>query len=147
MHKWIHDYYLCRPADFVILDGLQGYQNGPAPGFVNSSNEDKMNMRLIMAGRDAVAVDAIAALVMNWDPDSIAYLKYLNNSDVGSSQISNIRVVGKSVDEVRKDFTVIKLPPSGGCKIGTKIAPKFRITRFEIKSDKSEQSVPFFISN
>jgi uncharacterized protein (DUF362 family) len=133
LHKWIHDYYLCRPADFVILDGLQGYQNGPAPGFLNSSNEDRMNMRLIMAGKDAVAVDTIAALVMNYDPKSIAYLQYLHKSGTGFSDVSKIRVVGKTVDDVRKDFAVIKLPSSGGAKIETRVSPKFKIIRFEIK--------------
>lgn len=133
LHKWIHDYYLCRPADFVILDGLQGYQNGPAPGFVNSSNEDRMNMRLIMAGKDAVAVDTIAALVMNYDPESIAYLQYLDKSGAGIGDVSKIRIVGKTVDDVRKDFAVIKLPTSGGAKVGTKVSPKFSIIRFEIK--------------
>lgn len=132
LHKWIHDYYLCRPADFVILDGLQGYQNGPASAYINSSNEDRMNMRLIMAGRDAVSVDTIASLVMNWDPNYINYLKFLSDSGAGVTDISKVRVVGNSVDGVRKDFGTIKIPPSGAKKINTKIAPRFSVKRFEI---------------
>lgn len=134
LHKWIHDYYLCRPADFVILDGLEGFQNGPAPGYINSSNEDKMNMRLIMAGSDAVAVDTIAALAMNWDPGSIGYLKYLSDSGAGIMDVSKIRVVGNSVDEVRKDFGTLRIPSSGAVKVSSKIAPKFKIAAFEIRN-------------
>lgn len=136
LHKWIHDFYLCRPADFVILDGLQGFQNGPAPGYINSSSEDLMNMRLIMAGLDAVSVDTIAALVMNWDPDSVSYLKYLNSSGAGIMDVSKIRVFGNAVDDVRKDFGTIKVPTSGGRRISTKIAPTFRVTKFEINGSK-----------
>lgn len=134
LHKWIHDYYSCRQADFVILDGLEGFQNGPAPGYINSSNEDKMNMRLVMAGRDAVAVDTVASLVMNWDPDSVTYLKYLSDSGAGVMDVSKIRVAGNSVDEVRKDFGTLKIPPSGSRKIATKIAPKFKVESFEINN-------------
>lgn len=156
LHKWIHDYYLCRPADFVILDGLQGYQNGPASAYINSSNEDKMNMRLVMAGRDAVSVDTIASLVMNWDPGSVAYLKYLSDSGAGVMDVSKIRVVGKSVDDVRKDFGTIKIPPSGSKKIATKVAPRFRIKRFEVKENEINidiaavgdvKKVEFYIDN
>lgn len=89
-----------------------------------------------MAGSDAVAVDTIAALVMNWDPSSIGYLKYLSDSGAGVMDVSKIRVVGNAVDDVRKDFGTLKIPPSGAKRIGTKIAPRFRVTRFEIKKDE-----------
>jgi uncharacterized protein (DUF362 family) len=141
LHKWIHDYYACRPADFVILDGLEGFQNGPAPGYINSSSQDKMNMRLIMAGSDAVAVDSIASLVMNWDPGSVAYLKYLSDSCIGVMDVSKIRVVGKTVDEVRKDFGTLKVPPSGSRKIATKISPKFRIASFAINNKELDVKI------
>ncbi|MCM8711468.1 DUF362 domain-containing protein [Clostridium sp. SYSU_GA19001] len=144
LHKWIHDYYLCRPADFVILDGLQGYQNGSAPGYVNSSKEDRMNMRLVMAGRDAVAVDTIAALVMNWDPGSVGYLKYLSDSGAGVMDVTKIRVAGKAVDDVRKDFGTLKVPPSGAKRIGTKIAPRFRVKRFEVKENELNIDIAAF---
>lgn len=29
LHKWIHDYNMCRPINFAVMDGLQGIQNGP----------------------------------------------------------------------------------------------------------------------
>ncbi|MEK6623414.1 MAG: DUF362 domain-containing protein, partial [Bdellovibrionota bacterium] len=71
--KWIHDFYLCRPADFAIMDGLQGLQNGPLP----SSEKDQMNMRLILASREAIALDSVAAQVMGINPQSVLYLHEL----------------------------------------------------------------------
>ena len=42
LQKWIHDFYLCRPVDFAIIDGLQGVENGP-------SSDSGMNRRRILA--------------------------------------------------------------------------------------------------
>lgn len=132
LHKWIHDYYICRPADFTILDGLQGFQNGPGASYVNSSSEDVMNMRVILAGNDGVSVDTIAALVMNWDPESIKYLKMLQESKAGNLDTKKITVVGKKVDEIRRDFGTIKIAPAGGEKIKDKKSPKFTLQKLEI---------------
>jgi uncharacterized protein (DUF362 family) len=58
LHYFIHDYFMCRPVDFVVMDGLQSIQNGPAStGTTQLLSEDQMNMRLILAGSDPIAVD------------------------------------------------------------------------------------------
>lgn len=104
--KFIVDYYALRKADFAIIDGLQGIQNGPNPRWVGGGNyaADKMNMRLIMASRDAVAVDTIESLVMGCDPKSIEYLAALEATGFGVADPSAIRVVGKPVADVKKEF-------------------------------------------
>jgi uncharacterized protein (DUF362 family) len=108
LHYWLHDYFLGRPADFVIMDGLQGIQNGPTPSAAISGatdiKDDQMNMRLIMAGKDSVAVDTIESIIMGWNPLSVPYLRLLNTSRVGNIDTAYIDVTGKSVDMVRKVF-------------------------------------------
>lgn len=98
LHKGIHDFYPCRPVDFVIMDGLQGIQNGPTPCYEVSGTsdikQDQMNIRLILAGRDAVAVDTIEALLMNWDPLSVGHLCYLNQSGGIPPEFSALRRLG-----------------------------------------------------
>lgn len=116
MDKWLYDYYLCKPVNFVVMDGLQGFQNGPVPIGKSHIYGDRMNMRLIMAGRDAVAVDTIEALVMGWDPESITYLKYLSDSGMGKLDTAEISVVGNKVADVRKDFK-IRFSNLGGVKV------------------------------
>jgi uncharacterized protein (DUF362 family) len=126
LHKWIRDFYKCRPVNFVIMDGLQGIQNGPTPSYLVSGATDiakeQMNMRLILAGKDPVAVDTIESLLMGWDPQSVGYLGYLNNDSLGNLDTACITVVGKKVDEVRKDFAG-RIPPAGGAKITDKTPP------------------------
>jgi uncharacterized protein (DUF362 family) len=134
LHQWIHDFYMCRPVNFVIMDGLQGIQNGPTPCFdmslTSELSRDQMNMRLILAGSDAVAVDTIEALLMGWDPLSVGYLKYLNEDRVGNLDPACINIVGPPVATVRKDFEGV-IPPAGGAKVKDKTAPKLRLKKIQ----------------
>ncbi|MEI6132607.1 MAG: sugar-binding protein [Bacillota bacterium] len=116
LRKWIHDYYACRPADFVVIDGLQGSQYGPTPMSGtdpnnNGTTSDKwadytMNMRTIIAGRDGVATDTIEGLITNAKVEDTYYLKWLQDTGVGNTDITRIRVNGMQVDQVRKSFKI-----------------------------------------
>jgi len=111
LHHWIHDYVKARPISFTVIDGLQGLENGPAAsqevGGVTNISQSQMNMRLILAGRDPVAVDTVEALIMGWDPLAVEYLRALNDSGVGMADTANIRVVGNTrVDLVKRQFAV-----------------------------------------
>jgi uncharacterized protein (DUF362 family) len=103
MHKWLHDFYMCRPSDFVVVDGLQGMQHGPGGGSTPSNNAQ--NMRVIMASNDLVANDAIGALLMGIDPRKVEYLGYLHNDKAGCAEPRLIRVTGNvPVSDVKKKF-------------------------------------------
>lgn len=101
---WIHDFYLCRPANFAITDGLQGIQNGPIP----SSEKDRMNIRVILASRDAVALDGVAAQVMGQNPNSILYLRKLAKSR--GVDFAKVVIKGESVASVKKQFGLSSPP-------------------------------------
>ncbi|MCL6588778.1 MAG: DUF362 domain-containing protein [Firmicutes bacterium] len=138
IHRWIHDFYLCRPVDFVIMDGLQGIQNGPTPSYEMSRTadikKDQMNMRLILAGQDPIAVDTIASLIMGWDPQSVGYLRYLNASEKGNLDPACITVAGKPVDLVRKYFAGV-IPPGGGARITVKTPPGLAVKKAGLAKD------------
>jgi len=105
--SWIHDYYLCRPVDFVVTDGLQGSQNGPDIPHTTKQKcleDNQMNMRLILAGRDAVAVDTVHSLTIGFDPDKVNHL--VNLSTAGCMNPAFIRVEGSAVHSVRKFFAM-----------------------------------------
>jgi uncharacterized protein (DUF362 family) len=105
--QFIHDNYSVRPADFVVMDALQGLQHGPASMWSGTTYAtDKMNMRLILAGRDAVAVDTIEALVMKCDPKKVPHLTKLEADGFGTTDTTKITVLGKQVSEVAKAFGV-----------------------------------------
>jgi uncharacterized protein (DUF362 family) len=106
--QFIRDYYSVRPADFVVMDALQGLAHGPLPAWDNSGKYDyessRMNMRLILAGRNAVAVDTVESLVMKCDPKKVPHLTKLESDGLGTTDMAKITLVGKQVDEVAKPF-------------------------------------------
>jgi uncharacterized protein (DUF362 family) len=103
LHQWIYEFYSLRPADFVVMDGLRGMANGPEPSYADGGNYDvdRKNMRLILAARNAVALDTIETLVMCCTLSEIGYLHQLAASGFGPADPSLIDVVGKTVSEVR----------------------------------------------
>ena len=106
LDKWIYDYYRCKPIDYVVVDGLQGFQSGPVPMGRAEKDTDKMNMRIILAGCDIISVDTVNALIMGWDPLSIGYLNHFAESGIGHGNPVNIHVLGEMVGDLRKPFTV-----------------------------------------
>jgi uncharacterized protein (DUF362 family) len=110
LNDWIHDYYLCRPVDFVVTDGLQGSQNGPRAQGSSSVENALMNMRLILAGKDAVAVDAIHSYIVGIDAQKVDHLRELAASGAGVIDTRHIVVKGnRRVDEVKKSFRLSRI--------------------------------------
>jgi uncharacterized protein (DUF362 family) len=97
---FVSDYYSIRPADFALMDGLQGLQNGPC----STNDSDRMNMRLILASRNAVALDTVEALVMSCDPNQVPSLAKAAEYGLGTTDITKIHVHGKTIAEVKKSF-------------------------------------------
>lgn len=134
LHKWIHDFFMCRPTDFVVVDALQGLQYGPGGGGATSSN--RMNMRLILAGRDLVAVDAMAAHLIGLDPGKINYLTYLHNDGAGCADHRLIRVNGNvRVFDVKKQFQHND-PRTIAVMVSDFEPPVLEIQSFEVQQDQ-----------
>jgi len=105
LQKFIHDFYYGCPAHFAVMDGIQGYSNGPNTNFGPSNIEGHQEqMGLILASKDPVAMDAIESLIMFDDPGRISHLVYLDNSNVGCADPMAIEVKGELVSEVKKKF-------------------------------------------
>ena len=89
------------------MDGLQGLENGPVANA--SFIESQKNMRLILAGKDAVAVDAIEGLIMSHDPRKSNHLVLLHNDGFGMVDAARIEVIGVQVPNLRRDFELPKV--------------------------------------
>lgn len=130
-HKWIADFYTCRPADFTIMDALQGLENGPTPCYAMNGCTDikdsQKNLRCILASKDALALDTVETNIINWDIDSVGYLKHLTEAGkVGNGNTKNITVLGVKVDDIRSDFAG-NIPSAGGAKLTKKTPPSIKI--------------------
>ena len=109
LHDFIRNYYSARPVDFVLTDGLQGLQYGNACQGAPGYEEAKMNMRLLLASKDPVAVDSVHSCIIGVDPEKVKHLKDLARDGFGTIDTSKITVVGNArVDEVKKPFLLAK---------------------------------------
>jgi hypothetical protein len=66
-----------------------------------------VEMGLVIAGTDAVAVDTVATYLMGVEPRSLAILQVAEKLGLGNIDTADIRVVGEELDGVRKTL----LPP------------------------------------
>ena len=58
----------------------------------------------VIAGTDAVAVDAVAAALMGFDPLQIGYLRYAQEAGLGVADLSAITVLGDPIDQVKRSL-------------------------------------------
>ncbi len=112
-HDWLHDYYLARPVDYCIMDGLKALEKGPS---IDPSNPQYVHEnRVIMASKNAVSMDAIQALSLWKDPSLILYLLLLHYDSAGCAIPKYIRVNGTRVDQFKK---ILMSPTSTGNNYG-----------------------------
>ncbi|MEA3222523.1 MAG: DUF362 domain-containing protein [Thermodesulfobacteriota bacterium] len=89
-----------RKPDLVILDGLIGME-----GMGAGEGGNPVEMGVIMAGDNPVAVDAIASMCMGIDnPMVVGTTRIANHDGLGVANPFLIEVVGNTVSEVRKKF-------------------------------------------
>lgn len=102
-HEVVAEVFRLRVPDLFIVDagvGMEG--NGPA-------SPDLRTIGLILAGDNAVAVDAVIATMMGVDPARLRFLQTARALGLGDFDIQNITIDGDL--QVLPDF---KLPPLGG---------------------------------
>ena len=98
MHLFLYQLVRIIPPHLSILDGFAAMEgDGPVSG-------DKVDWRIAIAGTDGIAVDAVAAHLMGFDPDSIGYLHFCGKAGLGETNIGNINIIGTSVEECRRTF-------------------------------------------
>ena len=81
-----------------VIDGWIGmHREGPRHG-------TPLRLGVVVAGTDAVAVDAVAAAVMGFDPRKIGYLRYAHEAGLGVADLQRINVVGDPIAQVQRRF-------------------------------------------
>jgi len=86
-----------RP-DLSVVDGIVAMEGlGPVLG-------DPVEMNLIIAGDDPVAVDAVTSAVMGFEPMDYGCVYSAARTGVGIDDLSQIEVVGESIASVERRF-------------------------------------------
>jgi uncharacterized protein (DUF362 family) len=81
-----------------IIDGLVGSEEDEVYG-------SPVQMNLIIAGTDMVAVDAVATAVMGIEPSKVKYLRLAEERKLGTANLNEIEVIGEQIDSVKREFT------------------------------------------
>ena len=85
----------------VIVDGMIGQEGaGPVAG-------DPVEMNLILAGANRVAVDAVSCRVMGIDPETVPHIQLASEASLGPLALEEIAIRGETVESVTHSF---KLP-------------------------------------
>ena len=107
-HKYIHEVmvdlmYMQRelhPGIFTVMDGTVA-GDGAGPRTMQPHVKD-----YILAAADSVAIDAIAAKMMGFDPMGIPYLRMCHERGLGVADPRDIEVIGADVSGVDFGFHV-----------------------------------------
>jgi uncharacterized protein (DUF362 family) len=105
-HKYIHEVLVdllimqreLHPHVFAVMDGtVCGDGAGPR-------TMDPVVGNLILASADSVAIDAVAAKIMGFDPMSIPYLRMATERGLGEARIERITIAGEDIGELNFHF-------------------------------------------
>ncbi len=88
-----------HPGIFAVTDGTFA-GDGPGPRAMRWHIKN-----VILASADQVAIDAVAAKIMGFDPMSIKFIRLGHESGLGRGDINEIDVVGEDISEVNWRFT------------------------------------------
>jgi uncharacterized protein (DUF362 family) len=65
---------------------------------------------VLLASSDQVAIDAVAAALMGFDPLEIPFIKMCHDKGLGTGDIAQIEVIGEDISQINFGFTVTKSP-------------------------------------
>lgn len=107
-HKYIHEVLSdlmvmqreLHPRVFAVMDGTV-CGDGAGPRTMRPVARD-----LILASDDSVALDAVAARLMGFDPMGIGYLRLCHDRGLGVADPRQIEIVGEPVEGVNFGFRV-----------------------------------------
>jgi len=107
-HSWIHETLVdllaiqkeIHPGIFAVVDGtICG--SGPGPRTMRPVEKD-----YLLASADSVAVDAVAAKMMGFDPMSIPYIRMAHEQGLGTGDVRSINIIGEEIAGVDFGFSV-----------------------------------------
>lgn len=92
------DFLRIRRPDLTVIDGIIGQEGDHA------EQGTPVEMGIIIAGCDVVAVDAVAAKVIGYEPAEIETIRVADEHGLGQADLHLIQVVGESIESVRRPF-------------------------------------------
>ncbi len=107
-HTWIHETLVdlltiqkeIHAGLFAVMDGTTA-GNGPGPRTMKPVEKN-----IILASADQVAIDAVAAKMMGFDPMTIPYIRLAHLRNLGCGDPKDIKLIGDDVSDEKWNFKV-----------------------------------------
>ena len=93
----ITDLALTLKPSISVIDGI-------IAGEGHETSENPIEMNLIIAGTDPVAVDAVGAAVMGIPPTDVKHLLLAEKKGLGTYHLEQITVLGEPIEKVKRKF-------------------------------------------
>jgi len=119
-HTWIHKTLVdllaiqkeIHSGLFAIMDGTTA-GNGPGPRTMIPVIKDYM-----LASSDQVAIDAVAAKMMGFDPMSLEFVRLAHEDKLGVGDPRDIEIVGDDPDQVKSESWGFHVGDNGASVVG-----------------------------
>jgi len=117
-HSWIHETLVdllaiqqeIHSGLFAVMDGTTA-GDGPGPRTMRPVTKDVM-----LASADQVAIDAVAASMMGFDPMSLDYIRCADEDGLGKGRMEDIEIVGDT-DLARQKWG-FRVGDNGASRVG-----------------------------
>jgi len=87
-----------------ILKPSVSVVDGIIAGEGHENSENPVEMNLVIAGTDPVAVDAVGAAVMGISPTDVKHLLLAEKKGLGTCNLEKITVLGEPIEKVKRKF-------------------------------------------
>ena len=109
-HSWIHETLVdllaiqkeIHPGIFAMMDGTTA-GNGAGPRLMIPEVKN-----ILLASEDQVAIDAVAAKLMGFDPMSIRYIRLAQEQGLGTGDVHQIDLVGDDISGESWNFKITR---------------------------------------
>ena len=88
----------------ALIDGSIGCAGGELGG-------SPVQMNLVIAGTDPVAVDAVGTAIMGIDPSKVKHIQLAEELGLGVGNLKKIKIVGEPIGKVKKIFVNLWIVP------------------------------------
>jgi uncharacterized protein (DUF362 family) len=88
--------FIIKPS-IAVIDGIVACEG-------HETSENPVEMNIVIAGKDPVAVDAVGATVMGIPPREVKHLRLAEEKGLGTCDLNQIEVLGEPIEGVKKKF-------------------------------------------
>ncbi len=87
----------------IIVDGIIGGEN-------SEGNTKPVKHEIMLAGDNAIEIDAVGAYLMGFEPKEIEFLRIGNKRGLGEIDLEKIKIIGdRNLERLRKNYSISSL--------------------------------------